>query len=93
MDLMRQLNREQGTTFIVVTHNPAVARAADRIITLRDGRVLRDERLESVYLSDLREFKESALGQAILRGNVPPELRTTGFDSLAERIRGVLEKI
>lgn len=93
MDLMRQLNREHGTTFIVVTHNPAVARAADRIITLRDGRVLRDEPVESVYLSDLREFKESALGQAILQGNVPPEVHRLGFDKVMEQVKRVLEMV
>jgi len=74
MRLMRRLNREQGKTFIVVTHNPAVARAADRLITLRDGKVLRDEPLESVYRQDLKEFKTSALGQAILEGTVPPDV-------------------
>ncbi len=42
MDLLRNLNRDQGTTFVVVTHNPAVARAADRIITMRDGRITRE---------------------------------------------------
>jgi ABC-type lipoprotein export system ATPase subunit len=74
MRLLRRLNREQGKTFIVVTHNPAVARAADRLITLRDGKVLRDEPLESVYRQDLKEFKASALGQAILEGTVPPDV-------------------
>jgi len=93
IDLMRQLNREQGTTFIVVTHNPAVARTAQRIVTLRDGRVLRDERLDSIYLSDLREFKESALGQALLRGSVPPELRTLGLEQVAGQMKQVLEKV
>lgn len=93
MDLMRQLNRERGTTFIVVTHNPAVARSADRIITLRDGRVLRDERVESAYLSDLREFKESALGQAILHGTVPPEVLRVGFDQVMEQVKSVLERV
>jgi ABC-type lipoprotein export system ATPase subunit len=93
MDLMRRLNREQGTTFVVVTHNPIVARTAHRIITLRDGRVLRDERLDSIYLSDLREFKESALGQAILRGTVPSELHTLGLDKLAGQVKEALEKV
>jgi ABC-type lipoprotein export system ATPase subunit len=45
-----------------VTHNPAVARFADRIITIRDGKILRDERVENVYLEDLKEFMDSALG-------------------------------
>ena len=80
MDLLRNLNREQGTTFIVVTHNPAVARAADRVVTVRDGKIRRDEHMDSVFLSDLREFKESALGHAILDGNVPEELSGIGVD-------------
>ncbi len=93
MDLMRQLNRDHGTTFIVVTHNPAVARAADRIVTVRDGRVKRDERIDNVYLEDLREFKESALGHAILDGNVPAELNGLGLDALAAPVREMLKKV
>ncbi|MBM3128090.1 MAG: ABC transporter ATP-binding protein [Chloroflexi bacterium] len=93
MDLLRALNREQGTTFIVVTHNPAVARAADRVVTVRDGKIKRDERMDSVFLSDLREFKESALGHAILDGNIPPELSGIGMDRVAEQVKEVLEKV
>jgi len=43
MDVLRSLNREQGVTIIVVTHNPAVAAATDRIVTMRDGRIVSDE--------------------------------------------------
>lgn len=93
MDLLRQLNREQGTTFVVVTHNPAVARAADRIVTLRDGRIVRDERIGNVYLEDLREFKETALGHAILDGTVPSELAGLGLERIAEPVRLVLNKV
>ncbi|MBI5305029.1 MAG: ABC transporter ATP-binding protein [Chloroflexi bacterium] len=93
MDLLRRLNREQGTTFIVVTHNPAVARAADRIVTVRDGKILRDEKIDSVYLEDLREFKESALGHAILDGAVPEELRGLGLERVAGEVKAMLEKV
>jgi ABC-type lipoprotein export system ATPase subunit len=93
MDLLRQLNRERATTFIVVTHNPAVARAADRIVTVRDGKVTRDEKIENVYLEDLREFKESALGHAILDGAVPAELNGIGLDQVAGQVKAVLEKV
>ena len=93
MDLLRQLNRDHGTTFIVVTHNPAVARAADRIVTVRDGRVKRDELIGNVYLEDLREFKESALGHAILDGNVPAELDGLGLDAVAVPVREVLKRV
>lgn len=42
MELFRRLNRERGTTIVVVTHDPAVAHWADRIVTLRDGRIVDD---------------------------------------------------
>jgi putative ABC transport system ATP-binding protein len=93
MDLLRQLNRDRGTTFIVVTHNPAVARAADRIITFRDGKVVRDESMANVYLLDLKEFKETSLGHSIMDGNVPEELGNLGLDKVAAGMREVLEKV
>ena len=43
LDLLIQLNREQGTTLVLVTHDRRLAEFADRIITLSDGRVLSDE--------------------------------------------------
>ena len=42
--LFRRLNREQGLTVIIVTHDPEVATSADRIVTLRDGLILSDVR-------------------------------------------------
>jgi putative ABC transport system ATP-binding protein len=37
--LLRQINRQEQTTIIQVTHDPEVAAMSDRIITLRDGQV------------------------------------------------------
>ena len=37
MDLLCRLNKENGQTFVVVTHDPAVGKRADRIILMRDG--------------------------------------------------------
>ena len=42
--LMRTLNREEGVTFVVVTHDMVLAASTDRIIRLRDGRVIADQR-------------------------------------------------
>lgn len=42
MDLFGQLNREDGITIIVVTHDAEIARHARRVVMLRDGYVLRD---------------------------------------------------
>jgi len=41
--LMRWLNREEGVTFVIVTHDLEAAGHADRIIRLSDGRVVGDE--------------------------------------------------
>ena len=42
--LMRELNREEGTAFLMVTHDPGMARRCDRTIELVDGMVIRDQR-------------------------------------------------
>lgn len=43
MDLLKKLHKERNVTLIVVTHDPAVANQADRIITVRDGRIIESE--------------------------------------------------
>ena len=39
VQLMKRLNKEKGQTFVVVTHDPAIAETADQIIYLRDGMI------------------------------------------------------
>ena len=39
MNLLKNLNKERGTTLIIVTHDPEVAELTNRIISLRDGRI------------------------------------------------------
>jgi putative ABC transport system ATP-binding protein len=50
---------EEGLTLIVVTHDPAVAHRADRILLLRDGRIVR-----RVPASRVRELLEELAGEA-----------------------------
>jgi putative ABC transport system ATP-binding protein len=40
LELLLELHRERQTTLILVTHSPEIARTADRVITLRDGRII-----------------------------------------------------
>ncbi len=42
IDMMREINLLTGTTFILVTHDPDVAAACDRVIHMRDGAVIDD---------------------------------------------------
>lgn len=43
MAILQQLNREQGITVILVTHDPRIARHAERVIHLFDGEIVREE--------------------------------------------------
>src|SRR6516164_2465550 len=43
MEVLRALNRDHGVTVVVVTHDPGIAAYTDRIVTMRDGRILSDE--------------------------------------------------
>ena len=43
MALMQQLNREQGQTFVIVTHDPGIAQRCHRIVHMRDGLIEREE--------------------------------------------------
>ena len=45
MDLMRTLNREINQTFVIVTHDHAIANRCDRIISMSDGIIVDDSSL------------------------------------------------
>ncbi len=55
MALLKELNREQGITLIVVTHDEEVAAYADRIVKLRDGHIVEEIRSPSPRPSPSRE--------------------------------------
>ena len=43
-DLMRKINKKYNTTFIIITHDQHVAEKTDRIIEVKDGRIIMDVR-------------------------------------------------
>lgn len=59
-DLMRRVNQVQGTTFLIVTHDPRLARRCDRIVELVDGRIASDRPNDAAIFrgsSDLLELR------------------------------------
>jgi putative ABC transport system ATP-binding protein len=47
LEILLELNKQEGATLVLVTHDPALADHADRVITLRDGLVVSDVRARS----------------------------------------------
>lgn len=84
--LFRDLNQRYGLTTIIVTHDPAVARAVDRVVTIRDGRtssetVRRVAEVEAALTEGLhaveteQHFEEYMVVDAAGRLQIPPMLR------------------
>lgn len=44
IELMKKINREQGTTFIFSTHDSSIVDIADHVIRLLDGKIIKEER-------------------------------------------------
>jgi putative ABC transport system ATP-binding protein len=47
MQLMFDLNREHGTTLVLVTHDRAIAQRCERQLTIEAGRIAKDERVSA----------------------------------------------
>ncbi len=43
VELLKVANKEKGQTIIVITHDLEIAKQADRVITIEDGRIVKDE--------------------------------------------------
>jgi putative ABC transport system ATP-binding protein len=46
LEIMEHLNHEHGLTFLFSTHDPRVMRRAHRILTLEDGRIMGDKKVD-----------------------------------------------
>jgi len=46
MTLLRQLNLEESKTFVLITHDPNVAQATDRLLMIRDGELAGEKRFK-----------------------------------------------
>jgi len=91
MGLLKELNRSHGVTFIVVTHDPSVARQTQRVLVMADGKIVREDRIGSPLEEDLKIWRHSGLGQQIVEGN-PVELQALGIsDHQVRDVKAVLE--
>lgn len=54
IEMMREINLTTGTTFVLVTHDPDVAQACDRVIYMRDGVVVHSEAPVGMWLETER---------------------------------------
>ncbi len=45
MQLLRTLNKEEGKTFVLITHDPVVAQSTERLVTLHDGEIIGEKRV------------------------------------------------
>jgi putative ABC transport system ATP-binding protein len=45
MEIMKRLNKETNTTFVFATHDPRVIKYASRVVTLQDGLITKDEKV------------------------------------------------
>ena len=78
MDIIRKLNREQGVTVIVVTHEVDIGAYADRMIVMRDGQILSDEHQTAVATSD--QATPSPIGAATTQAvSASPSDGSAGF--------------
>jgi len=68
LKLLWDLNKTQGTTFLVVTHDPAVARQTRRVLVMADGKIVREDIIGSPLEEDLKMWRHSGLGRRLVAG-------------------------
>ena len=44
LEALERVNTELGTTTIIITHNADIARMAQRVLWMQDGRIVREQR-------------------------------------------------
>ena len=92
MLLLRQLNQEKGTTFVVVTHDHAVARQTNRVVVMQDGKIIREDLIGSPLEEDLKLWRHSGLGRRLLTGDEEAVRRVGLSEKELALLRSVLAR-
>ena len=48
LELLKYSNKKYGQTLIIITHDESIALQADRVISIEDGKISKDERIREV---------------------------------------------
>ena len=59
MAIFQRLNREQGITVVFVTHEPDIAAYTHRVLRMRDGHLVSDERIEKPHIASPATHEET----------------------------------
>lgn len=80
MELMVNLCRKYKETFVLVTHDRDLALYADRIITLADGQIVKDEKNQSIARTEeqIRAEQEARLNEAVQQTEEHSESNSEG---------------
>ena len=92
MQLLRELNKNQGTTYIVVSHDPAVARQTNRVLVMADGRIVREDIIGSPIEEDLKMWLHSGLGRRLVEGDQATVKQLALEGAQVEAVRELLGK-
>lgn len=65
MDIFSQLNRQEGNTVIIVTHEPDIAQFTDRIITFKDGNVISDRKVDKNHPAAVSKVAVETAGREV----------------------------
>ena len=91
MGLLEDLHSQHGMTIFVVTHDMSIARRTHRVLVMKDGRIEREDVIGQPFEEDLKAFKHSGLGRALLAANA--EAADSVNDLFAPGDREALQRI
>lgn len=96
LEIFREINRHYGTTIVIVTHDPQMARAVDRFVHIRDGKISTEaiRRVEMVETDEGQQertvHEEHTVLDSAGRLQIPPELLAEV--GLRDRVRLVVHE-
>jgi putative ABC transport system ATP-binding protein len=84
MDLLKDLNREKGSTLVVVTHDPKVASLADRVFEMMDGNLISGDKVKGSARS-----KSSAKPRSSVKSkpSMKPKSSVKSKSSLSSKVK------